>query len=316
MSGRDSLKSGALLLLGVLALSVTACSTPSVKPSGESAFSELYAGKSGLLHGTQLPPSSAQEAISRGDAAVDSGDLDRALFEYIRALDFDPHDADVLYKIGAIHAYRDNTRLAELAFRWALREDPKNPGALQGLGILLLQRRDYDEAGRLLSEAVQIQPRLWRAHNALGVIADLRQDFHTAQNHYEQALSVLPNSAMLLNNLGYSQYLSGDWSAAIQSMKSALTINSDYHLAWRNLALIYTRKGRYAEAVEALSKTEDVAKAYNDVGYVSLVDGRLDEAEGLFEEAMRLSPTFYVMASENAERVRLLKDLSPSYAKR
>jgi Flp pilus assembly protein TadD len=305
-----------VLLLAVLALSLTACSTPTVKQSGQSAFAELYEGKSGLLHGTQLPASSAEEAISRGDAAVEGGDLDRALFEYIRALDFNAHNADVFYKIGAIHAYRDNTRLADLAFRWALREDPKNAGALQGLGILLLDRREYDEAKRLLSEAVQVQPRLWRAHSALGVIADLRQDFQAAQAHYDKALAVVPNSAMLLNNLGYSQYLSGDWNAAIQSLKRALTVNSDYHLAWRNLALIYTRKGRYAEAVEALSKTEDVAKAYNDVGYVSLVAGRLDEAEGLFEEAMRLSPTYYVMASENAERVRLLKDLSPKYARR
>ena len=70
--------------------------------------------------------------------------------------------------------------------------------------------------------------------------------------------------------------------------------------------MLYTQ-GRYTEAVEAFNKTEDLPQAYNDVGYVSMVAGRLDEAQGFFDEAQRLAPSYYETASENTQRVRSLR---------
>ena len=51
------------------------------------------------------------------------------------------------------------------------------------------------------------------------------------------------------------------------------------------------------------------AQASNDVGYVCLVEGRLDEAEQFFRSAMEQSPSHYATAWDNLERVRQLRQV-------
>ena len=299
---------GLLLITVTLALLLTGClnSFPKIA-SVLGRHSALYDGKSELAYNTQFPVTSALEAVQRGDLAVSSGDLDKALFEYIRALDLDEGNPVALAKIGQIHYVRGNQQLAEVAFRWSLQKDPRNPYTLAALGTLLLKKRDYPAARQTLEQAVQIEPRLGNAHNALGVIADLEKDYHRAQDHYQQALVAAPGSASVLNNLGYSRYLSGDFKGAIAAFRESLLVDPNYQLAWRNLGLVYAREGRYNEAVEAFSKVQDLPKAYNDVGYLAMVGGKLEDAKGFFEEAQRQSAEFYSLADSNQRRIAIMQ---------
>jgi tetratricopeptide (TPR) repeat protein len=290
--------------MSVLLLAACA-STPTQERMGDN-YDNLYDGKSQVVYGTEFPAVSPDHAVYRGDEALAKGDLDRALFNYIQALEIGGDSADVLYKIGTIHAARGNSRLAEIAFRWALRMDRDHGGALSGLGILMLKRKDYAQAREFLEQAVTA-PAAWRAHNALGVLNDLEQDFDAARSHYEQAVAAAPDNIVVMNNLGYSRYLAGDWKVAEGYFRRILVIDPSYELAWRNLGLVQARQGRYTEAVEAFHKTEDLPEAYNDVGYVSMVAGELDEAQAFFDEALRLAPSYYETASENTQRVRSLR---------
>lgn len=291
-----------------LGLILTGCKTLGPKlASGLGSHSALYDGKSELAYNTQFPVTTVPEALARGDLAAANGDLDKALFEYIRALDLEEGNPVALARIGQIHYQRGNQPLAELAFRWSLQKDPRNPETLAGLGILLLKKRDYPEARQTLEQAVRIQPRLPSAHNALGVIADLEKDYGRAQHHYQEALAAAPGSANLLNNLGYSRFLSGDHKGAIAAFRDALLADPNYQLAWRNLGLVYARQGRYTEAVEAFAKVQDLPKAYNDVGYLAMVGGKLDDAKGFFEEAQRQSAEFYSLADTNQRRVEIMQ---------
>jgi len=291
-----------------LVLALSGCVTAPQKRGGSSsAYDALYDGKSDLAYVTELPVSSAAEAIALGDAAFMERDLDKALFQYIRALKKDGDNADALYKIGVIHGARGNTLLAEAAYRWALRDEPDHAGALSGLGIILMKQRQYDEANAKLSAAIRANPSLPDAHNALGILADMERDYARAQDHYERALAIVKDSPEVINNLGYSRYLSGNEKGAITAFQDALRIDPSYKRAWRNLGLVYAKKGQYDKALDALSKVEDLPKAYNDVGYVAMLGGDLSEAEGFFDEAMRLSPQYYELAGKNAQRLQMLK---------
>ena len=296
-------------LIAMLGLGGCASDGALSKLSGKAAgpFSALYEGKSLVAFGTELPASSVAEALQKGDLAAAGGDLDKALFHYIRALELDEGNAEALYRIGLIHAERGNTRLAEIAFRWSIQRDPRHVGSLNGLGVLLLKQRNYGEARQHLEAALRVDDRVASAHNALGVISDLERQYGAAQGHYERALALQPGSPSVLNNLGYSLYLSGKWKEAIRTYRQALVADPEYEMAWRNLGLVYARQKRYDEAIAALSKIEDRPKAYNDVGYIAMVEGRLDVAKRYFEEAKRMSPQFYALADANEKRVAIMQ---------
>jgi Flp pilus assembly protein TadD len=294
--------------VAALCLALAGCATPQQPKSGQSGiYDALYDGKSDVAYATELPVSSVAEAIALGDEAFRSGDLDKALFQYIRGLNLDGNNAEALFKIGLIHGTRGNNQLAEIAYRWALRTEPNHAGALGGLGILLMKQRKYEEATASLTAANRINPRMPGVHNALGILADMDRDYKRAQGHYETALSITKDSPEILNNLGYSRYLSGNRKGAIAAFQGALRIDPGYERAWRNLGLVYARDGRYDKALEAFGKVQDMPQAYNDVGFVAMLGGQLTDAESFFDEAMRLSPQYYELAGMNSERLRLLK---------
>lgn len=284
-----------------LTLALGGCASTGTSSQQDDLYGPLSNDGSSVAFGTAFPVGSPEEAYRNGDAALRAGDVDRALFEYLRGLRMEKRpQADPLYRVGIIHHGRGNHELATMAYRWVLDIDERHPGAGTALGILLIEQRDYEEAERLLTSIAARRDAPWQSHNALGVIADMRADHPAAESHYAQALEVSPRTPLVLNNQGYSRYLSGDLAGARQALRQALSANPDYELAWRNLGLVYAREGDFDTAIEAIARSGDRAKAYNDVGYISMLEGRYQDAMGFFEEAMRLSPAYYITASENA----------------
>jgi len=289
------------LLAVTLSLALAGCAT-TPKSEEPDLYGMLYEGESTAAYGTASPVESPAEAYRNGDAAARAGDFDRALFEYIRGLRLEEEPAaDPLYRIASIHHQRDNQKLADMAYRWALEVDPDHAAAGTGLGIMYLESRRYDEAEARLRAVARKEQASWRTHNALGILSDLQGHFDEAARHYARALKIEPANHLVLNNLGYSLYLAGDWEGAREALGKALRSNPGYELAWRNLGLLHARDGDYEEALEAVGRSGTEAEAYNDIGYVSMLQGKYTDAVYFFEQAMRLSPTFYVTASENAK---------------
>lgn len=288
----------------VLALTLGGCASNAQRQVGEDPYSALGDGGSSVEYSTAFPVASPEEAYRNGAEALRAKDADRALFEYLRGLRMEKEPkADPLYRVGIIHHGRGNHDLAEKAYRWALEVDDSHLGARTALGVALLEQRDFDNAEQQLQPLASRPDAPWQAYNALGVIADMRGEYEQARSYYEKALEASPNTPLVLNNLGYSRYLAGDWDDARRSLRRAVNANPGYELAWRNLGLVYAREGDFETAVEAVARNGDRAKAYNDIGYISMLEGRYEDAMGFFDEAMRLSPAYYVTASQNAKNL-------------
>lgn len=293
-------------VVAVMLLVLGGCAT--TPPAEEPAdYGSLYDGKATVAYATQFPSASPEEANRRGDEALVKGDTDLALFQYVNALELGGADDGILYKIGRIHANRGNIRLARLAYQSALKVNSNHAGAHQGLGLILLERREYEAAEQHLEQAVALEPERWQAQNGLGVLADLRGEYPQAVSHYLAALKILPDFPQLLNNLGYSKYLSGDWAAAQRNFQKALNKDPYLRRAWLNLGLTLARLGQYEDSLNAFRQVLDEPQAWNNVGYVCMLDGKYDPAESFFLKAIALSPTYYVTAQENLERVQELR---------
>ncbi len=290
--------------VAVLALVLTGCaSVPDQAPTARGQYEELYDGKSKVAYATEFPVLSFAEAEKRADQAARAGDLDLALYHYVQALELNPGHANTLFKVGSIHRIRNNDRLSALAFQMALNSEPKHTAAQEGLGLLLLDARQYAEAKEALQAVVRQDRNRWAAYNGLGVLADLDGVYSAAAEYYRKAQKLNPNSAMLANNLAYSLYLGGEVDAAIDMLQHALNLDEHFERAWMNLGLMHTRKGNYQEALAAFKHVMEEPKAYNNIGYICLLEGRKDDAEKFLRKALEQSPTFFVAASENLKRV-------------
>ena len=306
-------RTGWLLILVVALLS--ACSIiPTEETDLDESYGSLYRGSSEnkTANEAAIAADTPEEAIARGDEAYSKRQYDIALYEYVDALKLNGGDTETLNKVGDIHFTLGDLDSAEQAYKGSLQLDEVNQHALQGLGLIQLRLRNYEQAKASLLKALAQNPNLWSAHNGLGMIADIEGDHATAIEHYHQALALNPRSAQVLNNLGYSEYLSGNWHAAMMHFVQAVNSNPDYERAWYNIGLIYTREGDYENAFDAFRNVLDTPQSYNDIGYLSMIDGQYNIAERYFQKAVKSSPSYYLKAHENIDKLERLRDRGPA----
>ncbi len=293
-----------LALLLSMAVSVAACgSTPAVSKNAI-ANDGLRNTDMDLVFATEFPVTNKADAMTRAAEGWSSGDINRALFFYVRALQFDSEDVDLLAAIGKIHDSQNRPEMAVRAFSMALRIDPDHAASLEGRGLIFLAH-DRDEVAEAdLQRVVKIAPTAWRAHNALGMLADRRGDHLIATMHYDAALAIVPESAMVLNNRGYSSYLAGDYSRASADLHIAAGQHG-YERAWMNLGAVYSRQGRYVPAVNMYLNVLSQAETYNKVAEAAMANSDYETAQQLLEQAIFESPTFFPAAEQNLAQLHL-----------
>lgn len=286
--------------LGLLA----GCASAPDIHSDRFAGTELNDESLDVLFATEFPVESGAEALARAAEALQDGDVDKALFFYVRALQFQPENVELLAHIGEIQMQRKNYAMARRAFRTARNLDPTHAQSHEGLGLIYMADGMDEQAIDELKLAVANGDQLWRAHNALGVYADKAGDFATAQLHYDTALSINPDAAHVLNNRGYSKFLAGDDHGAMLDLHEAAK-NQGFPLAWANLGRIYAKKGWYDDAITTYKNVMSEAHAFNNTGHAAMENGDFLEAQRFLHEAIRSSPTYFPAAEEN---LALLED--------
>jgi len=174
----------------------------------------------------------------------------------------DRSPVDVLDALNrAMTAHRaGNLAEVEACCNFILARDKRQFDALNMLAIVNAQRRNYDEAVRLI----------------------------------ERALRVNPRSAQAYVNLGRVQYEMGAPQRAAASYAKAIAIDPEFGLAHSNFAALLRTLGRLEEALDhcdrALASHAGNVEALNNRGGVLFDLGRYGEALMSYDMALALAP--------------------------
>lgn len=313
-----------LLAMGAV---LSGCQT--MGPEPELDTRSIYSGDNSLLYQVRKTINSPDQAMQMAALAYQAGDTDQSLFQYLRAIELDPKRYEAMVWIGRIHRERGNVQLAEMAFADVLANEPDNLDALAEMGLLKLARRDHQGARALLFKVIGLDQRRLgnevaegapdvaalkvdsqsplKVYNGLGVLADLSNDFALSEAYYHLAMQIEPRSVLVQNSLGYSYYLAGQWPKAERIYQRGIGYDARYKPLWRNYGLLLARMERYEEALSAFEQIGKRAEASNDVGYICMVEGKLDVAEQFFRSAIEQSPAHYATAWENLNRVQQVR---------
>ena len=114
------------LLLTVIAV-LSGCQSTGPDLNG---VRSVYSGGNSVLYQVQSQSNSPDQAMQMAAMAYQAGDLDQALYQYLRVLELAPERYEALVWVGRIHRERGNNQLAEMAFTEVLGKAPENPDAL------------------------------------------------------------------------------------------------------------------------------------------------------------------------------------------
>jgi tetratricopeptide (TPR) repeat protein len=247
----------------------------------------------------ELRPDFPLAHFNLGNALADRRDFVNAAVAFQTASEFDPADARARWRYGDMLVKQCQFDAAERAYRDALEISPNDPEALYGLGELYrLQRRSAD-AERAYRRAIELKPDYAAAHTALGIVFYERGDADEAERFYRRALELAPESSALHNNLGEVLRQRGRLDEAEPLYRRALELDPDNPAPYGNLGIIHAQRKQFAEAermfwalIERRQNAPPLARlpALVNLAMVCGDQGKLDEAERLFRQAIELAP--------------------------
>jgi Tfp pilus assembly protein PilF len=249
----------------------------------------------------KLPALTGADYERLGDTYLSRGQLGMARAKYQKALELEPSEWRLQYKVGTIYLRENNPSEALPYFREMIKHDPSSAYGYEGEGRALLAMKDHEAAEKSLEKAVHLDSSSWKAQLALGMLYDDLGRIDEAIAAYEAALRIRPGEASILNDLGVAYYLRKDYAKSIETLEKALRTArpEDRKRVYNNLGRAYARTGAYPRAVDAFRRGTDLPTAYNNVGVVLLEQDKPAEAAGCFEKAIASAGSYYAAAHDN-----------------
>ncbi|MBP7828315.1 MAG: tetratricopeptide repeat protein [Kiritimatiellae bacterium] len=137
----------------------------------------------------------AVQAYNRGTTYQQQGDVDRAVFYYLRAVENDDSFATAFFNLGIVYTARRDFDLAKDAYRLALERQPDLVAARYNLAVLLAEQDEVEAAAEQYALILKTHPDHAASHYALGLLyADKAGTYGLARRHYEAFLKLEPES--------------------------------------------------------------------------------------------------------------------------
>jgi protein O-GlcNAc transferase len=176
-------------------------------------------------------------------------------------------------------------------------QNPSAPAASHPLlpeAVALHTSGRLEEAAKLYAEILSQLPQDFDATHLLGVVALQRGQYDTAQRLINAALAVNPHDVAAVGNLGTSYMRDGQLEAALQWFEIALKMQPDSVNALVNAATALHNMGRYPDAIPLLRKAyladSSSYAACNLLGACLIQVGETPGAAKMFEAATRSRP--------------------------
>jgi Flp pilus assembly protein TadD len=136
-----------------------------------------------------------------GDALLQTGQEDKALTCFQKAMEINPGDASAHFNIGNALFKRGRLDEALAYYQKAVEIEPDDVSAHFNIGNALFKRGRLDEAVAHFRKAVELEPDNAAAHNNLGYVLAKNGQLDEAIRQFHEALRLKPDLAEASNNL-------------------------------------------------------------------------------------------------------------------
>src|SRR5437660_5841252 len=242
----------------------------------------------------RLDPSNDVTRLSYVKALIILAEFQTALPEIQGYFRRKPDDFDALYLMGVVDRGLGDYAAAEPVLKQAVALNPNHYDSRYNRGFVLAKLGRGQEALVQLEKAVQLNSSSSEARFQLAVVLRglgqeqrARQELETFQQRKQQ--SVKENVAGTKVNQANEYFQAGEYQRAADFYREALAADPGNPRTYYDFALTLDRLGKTAEEREALQTAirldSSLARAHNQLGFLSMQAGQEAEAEKGLKEA-------------------------------
>jgi tetratricopeptide (TPR) repeat protein len=248
--------------------------------------------------------------VTGGLINLSAGNHSLARMLFLKALDRTPDSHQAYMGLGELEYKDENYEAAYFNYDKAVKLSPDNVQAMIGKAKSVRQQNKLNAAIEEINKAIATSPNDITVLTELAIIYDLLGKESLSTPIYQEILERTPDQAASSNNIGLSLLSQKKYDLAILAFQRALSLDSQDSRIKNNLATAYALHGDQLQAINLFKETVGEAAAYNNLGYLYLSQGKLDDAERALRKALDLNPIYYEKAQENLERLQQLRDNS------
>ncbi len=157
--------------------------------------------------------------------------------------------------------------------------------------------RKYNEAEKLLLEALKLEPNSAFVLHGLGLVASYKNNHPLAESYFKKAIALIPTWVYPVTSLGNSLRDQGRYKEAITVFESAIKMSPDFADSYNNLANVYFDMARYNEAENLYKKSMTIDSAntgleLNNLGLLYKERGNFKNAEKYYLAAIARDTTY------------------------
>ena len=177
----------------------------------DSAEDESEISKTDPLRLTDEPAAVGPEVlVANGQLWESTGNFQKAMESYTKALDKTPNDAAALTSVARLHFRQGNHAKATEYFQLAIKQNPGDAALYNDLGLTLSKGGDHQQAAQMIAKSLELAPGTSRYANNLASVL-----FESGNN--PAALKVLQENnkpAVAQFNMAYLHYSKGQMNEA------------------------------------------------------------------------------------------------------
>lgn len=255
----------------------------------------------------KLAPSRPEILSELGSVEAELGNHATARQLMEKAIAAAPSVAAFHFNLGELERQAERFPQAEASFRNAIEIDPRDGDALFGLGTVLLLQERPSEALPVLERALERAPRDPEVLNEIGNALSALKRFGEAAGVYRRALALRPEYAVCWVNLALCCFDHERYTESNEAFDRAASLGPipDAFL-WKR-AQVQAQCALYDDATAtveaALAADPEVYQAHYIKGVIAQYEGRFDDAEAAFRDAIHLNPR----CAEVYEKLSMMK---------
>lgn len=228
----------------------------------------------------------------QSQAAVDAGDLDKALALLNEARGYAPDNADVQFGFGMLALRVSLQQDAVEAFQRTLQLRRNDSLAIYNLGRAFMELSKFDDARQQFAEYVKIRPDDPSGYCALGMTFAALERSQEARVEFERSIELAPAQTESYYRLGLLELQSRELDAASSHLHQVLDREPTNAPALTALGKVAFEQRRYTEAIpllqQAIISDSAMREAHYYLGLAFAHTGHKQESEQQLEIATRL----------------------------
>jgi|TARA_B110000037_G_scaffold177276_1_gene202590 tetratricopeptide (TPR) repeat protein len=152
------------------------------------------------------------------------------------------------------------TDVAQDLYNQILKINPNHTGALNNLGAIFKELKDYQKAKKFYEKSIEINPNYAVAYNNLGAIFMELKDYQKGKGCFEKAIEINPNYVNANYNLGVIKDKLKNFKEAASMYKKALDLNPLDKKSLAAYGKMMLRLNEHEKGLEYIEKGEGVIK--------------------------------------------------------